>query len=271
MSTTINGAIAWNCRAKIGVGSLPDRCADLAHSFGALVGTHDLIDQTEGINQARDRDTQDNPKRDFLPDAISRVGRETKVMKLFFGCGCRSGSGRWSRDGRSRHRSDVRLGRVLRRQTSGQCQKRQCEGHEPNESPTSHDPYLQVQGLSHPRRITVVRCLKLHRDCCRACSASTVASVKVVMVGERADRTKIDAAAGLRSYIAAGDRTSLGAEIGTLTVGSTSLTDPGPTFGWRFETSKPTAPLYPAIKHDHHPPGKGLASNFHHKLTGDIQ
>ncbi len=72
---------------QIGVGSLADRRADLAHSFGALVGTHHLIDQTEGINQTRDRDAQDNPKRDFLPDAISRVGREPEVMELFLVCG----------------------------------------------------------------------------------------------------------------------------------------------------------------------------------------
>ncbi len=92
------------------------------------------------------------------------------------------------------------------------------------------------------------------------------------MVDEGADRIKIEAAAVLRSFIAAGDRTGSGAEIDTLTVGSTSLTDPGRLpFGWRFETSKPIAPLYPAIKHDHHPPGKGLACNSHHKLTGDIQ
>src|ERR1700722_9369701 len=43
--------------------------------------------------------------------------------------------------------------------------------------------------------------LELQRDCCRVCSASAVASVKVVMIGERPDRIEIDAAEALRTYI----------------------------------------------------------------------
>ena len=65
------------------------------------------------------------------------------------------------------------------------------------------------------------------------------------MVNEGADQTKIDAAAVLRSFIAAGDRTGSGAEIDTLTVGSTSLTDPGRTVRLAirdFETNRPALP-----------------------------
>jgi hypothetical protein len=65
------------------------------------------------------------------------------------------------------------------------------------------------------------------------------------MVSERADRTQIDAAAVLRSYFAAGDRTGSGAEIDTLTVGSSSLTDPGPTVRLvirDLETNRPALP-----------------------------
>ena len=79
----MSGAIALNWRAEIGVGSLSNGRADLAHSFGSLVCTHHLIDQTKGINQTRDRDAQDDPKRDFLDEAISRVGHEPEVMELF--------------------------------------------------------------------------------------------------------------------------------------------------------------------------------------------
>ncbi len=56
---------------QIGIGSLSDRRPDLAHSLGPLIGTNHLVDQTEGINQTRDRNGQDDPKRDFLDDAIS--------------------------------------------------------------------------------------------------------------------------------------------------------------------------------------------------------
>ena len=59
---------------QIRVGSLADRRADLTHAFSPFVGTHHLIDQTEGIDQTRDRNAQDDPKRDFLPEAVSRVG-----------------------------------------------------------------------------------------------------------------------------------------------------------------------------------------------------
>ena len=55
----------------------------------------------------------------------------------------------------------------------GQRQQRQRESHERNESPTLHDPYLQIQGLSHPRRMTVVGC-SMGTATVVGCSASTV-------------------------------------------------------------------------------------------------
>ena len=52
--------------AKIGVGPLSNRRADLAHAFRSLIGTNHLVDQAQCINQPRDRNGQDNQERDLL-------------------------------------------------------------------------------------------------------------------------------------------------------------------------------------------------------------
>ena len=72
---------------QIGVGSLADRRADLAHPLGPLVGPDHLADQPAGVKQTRDRDAQHDPKRDFLHEAVSRVGRESEELKFFLGGG----------------------------------------------------------------------------------------------------------------------------------------------------------------------------------------